>query len=181
MRIINSTYTKYILLFLFIFTSFWSVWMMRKAMFKLQAASGTSQMLDILPGINKNKVYTYLDSVGNEGRDVLVSIYQFEDFIFPLAYGPFSFLAILYFLGKVYPHKKGLLLIALLSLLGVCLDYIENFSIISIIRSYPNKVALAGMIGNITLVKWILAGLSGAAVMGSFILFMVKRKSLRNK
>lgn len=179
MRIVDSKYTKYILLFFFVFTGFWSAWMMRKAMVNLQTSSGTSQMLDILPGANNNKVYSYLDSVGNEGRDVLVSIYQFEDFIFPMAYGPFLFLAILYFIGKTYPQKKGLLLLALLPVLGVCVDYIENFSIISIIRSYPNRISLASMIGNVTLVKWILSGLSGTAMIGSFILFMLNRKAIK--
>ncbi len=179
MRIVNSKYTKYILIFFFVFTGFWSSWMMRKAMFKLKTAAGTSQMLDLLPGVDSKKVYNYLDSAGNDGREVLVSIYQFEDFIFPMAYGPFLFLAILYFIGKSYPQKKSLLLLSLFPLLGVCVDYIENFSIISIIRSYPNRVSLADMIGSITLIKWILSGLSGAAMMGSFILFMVKRKTIK--
>lgn len=181
MRIVNSKYTKYILLFFFALTIFWGSWIMRKAMVNLQTSSGTSQMLDLLPAADDNQVYSYLDSVGNDGRNVLVGIYQFEDFIFPMAYGPFLFLAILYFIGKAYPHNKGLLLLAILPILGVGVDYMENFSIISIIRSYPNKVSLAGMIGTITLVKWILAGSSGAAMIGSFVLFMVKRKAIRNK
>lgn len=125
-------------------------------------------------------IYQYLDSAGENGRKELVSIYKFEDLIFPMIYGPFFFLAIVYYLRKSFPQKKYLLLLSLIPVLMVCFDYIENFSLIRIIKAYPNQIpSIATILGKITLTKWILGLISGILVLSSFSIFIRRKYFLK--
>ncbi len=175
MRFLDSKYIKPILLFSFAFTLVWSGWFMRRALDRLSKVTGSSEMVDTQPTSTPGKVYDYLDRCGEEGRDVLVSIYRFEDFIFPFAYGPFFFLGIVWFLRKGFPNRKYLLWLAVVPLLGVCFDYAENFSMIRIIGSFPEKITSASMVGVYTLLKWILLVPSTLLLGISFLLFLRNR------
>lgn len=175
MRLLDSKYFSYILFSWFVFTGIWSGVMMQNAMNKLVKASDSKDMLDLQPNGTSESVYHYLDRTGEAGRTVLKGIYTFEDFVFPMAYGPFLFLAIAYFFHKRFPNKKYLLWFSAFPVLGVCFDYVENFSIINIIDSYPQQISSAGMLGKITLMKWITAGASVLLLVVSFSLFVAKR------
>lgn len=175
MRFLQSKYSTYVLFIWFAFTGIWSGVMMQNAMKSLKKASRSADMLDLKPNGTSASVYHYLDRTGDEGRKVLVGIYQFEDFIFPMAYGPFLILAIAYFFFKSFPNKKYLCWLCIVPVLGVCFDYIENFSIIHIIESYPQQISTASILGKITLAKWITAGASGLLLIISLVFFITKR------
>ncbi len=176
MKILDSKYSRYILFLLFIFTLIWSVLIMPLALRKVAHATGSSTMLDTQPTSEPTGTYQYLERVGEEGRQVLLSIYQFEDFVFPIAYGSFFFFAIAYWLRKSFPDKRFLLLLSCIPLLMVYFDFAENFTIVRLINHYPNQLtSTAKTLGTYTLVKWILGLISGGIFIGSFLIFVVKK------
>lgn len=180
MKLIDSKFFKYLLLFFFVFTLVWAGFMM-VGIQKFSDAAGTGLMLDTQPGVTANDVYQYMDRIGEDGRKTLISFYHFEDFVFPIAYGLFFFLAINYYLRKCFPKKKALLLLSLFSFFMVACDYTENFSIINIAESYPNKIPVVNYIGTITLVKWLVGLVCGICMIVPFGIFVWRKYIMKTK
>lgn len=175
MKVSNSKYLKFTLLFFLVFTLGWSLGFMLPVTNQFKHASRGMQMLDLNPQWNELQVKTYLQDAGAEGRLILASIYKKEDFIFPLAYGPFLMLAMIWYSRKLELSSKRTWLWVLLPLTMMAFDYWENFSILHLLQVYPQTAAVGGYLYIITLVKWGLGGICGITLTTLLCWFLFKK------
>jgi hypothetical protein len=167
----SSVSNKYLgigVIVFFIFTVGWSLGMMLPSINKFAKANDSREMMDLSPKNSPAAVYEYMDKTTPEGREELKTIYSFEDFVFPMAYGPFILLTLLFFHKKAMGRKKMFWICFVVPVVMVTCDYLENFSILQVIENYPNKIAVAERIGMFTSLKWAM-GLSSALILGTML------------
>ncbi len=99
-------------------------------------ASKKVQVLDTRFSYTKNEVLQLFKDLKIEGKEKVKFISGVVDMIYPLIYGILLFLL----MSKVtsYFSNKKLKIICLLPLIGMLFDYVENFSVLNMLNSYPN-------------------------------------------
>ncbi|WP_196885436.1 hypothetical protein [Aureivirga sp. CE67] len=126
-------------------------------------------ILDALFDYGKSDVDNLLEAMGEEGRKTYLFMSGIIDSVYPLIYG-FLFFFIILNLTKKMENKAYLL--AVLPIIAVFFDYIENKYIIKLINKYPNytshDVEITSML---TQGKWIFVFLSVVTIL---ILFLTK-------
>ena len=176
MKTLRPFYFKYFLLISFLFTLIWAIWVMPAVSHRLKQAAGFDEMLDTTPQPRASKVYQYVDNIGEGGRKVLLEMYQFQDLIFPLAYGSFLFLLIAWLHKKCFPGSKKTWILCLIPLLMVVFDYIENFSMVALIQAYPDQLpGIAGRLFWFSVTKWVLGLISGIVVVSTLCILVIKK------
>lgn len=180
MKLLNSPYSKWIVLLLFALTGFWGAVVMNQASHNLITATGSDELLDTQLNVSVETIYAYLNKVGNNGRSVLKSIYLFHDFLFPIIYGFFYIMAIAYFINQLSVNKKWMLL-TLIPLIMILADFVENFIIVQLINTFPiQNHGLASILGSITLIKWLLGIIAGLVLVTSILLVIIKKIKSRS-
>lgn len=94
--------------------------------------------LDIRFSYTVDEVINDFEKLGVEGRDLYKFIVGRIDMVYPIIYGLFFILVLAYLLKKVTNPDSKFILIALLPLLGMLFDYLENFNTLSLLNNYPN-------------------------------------------
>jgi arylsulfatase A-like enzyme len=111
-------------------------------------------VLDIRFSYNLETVQNLFDQYGTEGIAISKKLHYLIDMLYPLFYGGFLALFLIYLMGK---H----IWVGWLPLIGVVLDVAENLSILSLLNQYPNLTENMVQISSFfTLGKWITLGIS---------------------
>jgi hypothetical protein len=160
MKILQSKYFAYLVLFSFALFLFWSFGPMKTIEKKLVNATGSKEMLDLKPAGSPDEVHGYVNKIGPSGRTVLKEMYTYQDFIYPICYGSFFTMALLFFISRVAPKNRKMLLLAVFPVLMMIADYVENSSILEIIEQPSSTTSAAFYLGTITTIKWILGVIS---------------------
>jgi len=176
----TNKYLGYGAVFFLIFTLFWSLCMMLPAISKFVKANGSKEMMDVSPKINSEEVYAYMNTTTPEGRIELKTIYRFQDFVSPMAYGPFILITLFFFHRRFLPGKKRFWAIILVPIVMVICDYCENFSILSVIESYPKKTPISDWIGIFTRLKWAM-GICSALMFITILWIGTLKKKLKKE
>jgi hypothetical protein len=180
----NPSLNRYVgfsaILFL-IFTLCWSAFMMLPAIDQFYKTDGLDLMFDSVIGLTGTDINNLLNATTPKGRKILVSIYRFEDFVFPMIYGPFLCTAIFYSIRKKFPTHKIYLLLLLSPFIMVLFDYLENFSIIHVVECYPTQAPMANFIGIFTTIKMILGLICILMILIPLTSLVVKKFRMQEK
>ncbi len=128
------------------------------------------QVLDTRFSYIKKDVLQLFKDLKIEGKEKVKFVSGVVDMIYPLIYGILLFLL----MTKVtsYFSNKRLKIICLLPLIGMLFDYVENFSILNMLNSYPvisdTQVFISS---SATSLKWLFLYTS---ILLIFVLIMIK-------
>ena len=82
-------------------------------------------------------VHKAFEKLGVAGRSLYRSVVGGIDMVYPLVYGLLFILVLANLLKKTIDPGSRFMLLALLPLLGVGCDYLENINTLSLLRDYP--------------------------------------------
>ena len=141
-KILQSTSTWKYILPLFILFCGVTFYIFPKYQSQLREIAGEEvKPLDTRFSYTLEEVVSDFEKLGVEGRHVYQFIVGRIDMIFPVIYGLFFILTLAYLLKKITPPHSKWMLIALLPVLGMLFDYLENFNTLSLLKNYPDLSA----------------------------------------
>jgi hypothetical protein len=133
---------------------------------KMKFFTGPYTIFDLRTGYSVIDVITYFDFIGEEGLYTYRSILLWEDLFFPLTNGLLYSLAIIYFFKRSFINIPQLGLLGIFPFISMIFDYLENFSIVNLIDTYPDiNATTVALASSFTLLKW------GFMILGLMILF----------
>lgn len=138
---------------------------------KMEGGNTRIQLLDAMFNYTPQMAYAQIEAYGVSGRTICVFSTLILDSLFPLLYGAFMSL-ILVFLFRATKYR----MLILLPLLVILVDYIENTHIAFLLIFFPKQLPMVVYSSNIaTLTKWVLIGLVFMSI--SFGFFLRNRKN----
>lgn len=141
-------------------------------------ATGSERSPDTSFFYTADDVYEIAKEYGPEGRSYYIKSRVTFDVVWPISYGLFLTAALSLLLSKVSYRLKWLERLNLLPILGVALDYLENFATATAMSIYPKTIFLASLAPYFTVLKWSCIYASfGIAVVGVPIVLILKLKS----
>jgi hypothetical protein len=118
----------------------------------------------------QDDAYNALTDFGPEGRK-RYALLEVVDLAYPVAYGSFFALGIIYAFRRLFGRGNAAQLLALLALAGWLADWLENSSVLTMIAVYPNKLpALGQFLSFDSPIKWLLDILAGTLAIIGLIL-----------
>lgn len=116
----------------------------------VMSKAGGMKLLDMMPmGYTFEYVSSLMVALGTEGRFAYM-FYQIPfDMIYPGLFGITWSLVFVYFLKKAGKHASWLFLIAFIPFISAIADYLENFSIITILSTWPDTSVFVADVANI--------------------------------
>lgn len=124
---------------LFILTNVVYLFMLLVTIPKTMKFSNGIKLLDMLPtGYNLDYVNKLFRTLGENGREVYLTIQIPVDMIYPLLFGLNYALLLAYFLKKINKLKSPFTYLSLLPVIAGIADYLENIGIITMLNSYPD-------------------------------------------
>ena len=123
---------------LFILTNVVYVLMLTVTIPRTMSHSNELKLLDMMPtGYDMNYVRELFDSLGEIGRGTYLTNQIPLDMIYPLLFGLSYCLLLAYFLKKLKKFKSPYFYLCLWPIIAGIADYLENFGIIIMLKSYP--------------------------------------------
>ena len=105
-----------------------------------KAANEKVRILDARFSYNFEQVNSLFAKMGSEGRETYHFIVANVDMVYPLVYGLFFILSIASLLKKIFPGRPNTLPVALIPLIAVVFDYLENFNTLKMLGNFPNII-----------------------------------------
>ena len=138
-KFINVNISGKKVLGLFILTNAVYVFMLTVTIPKTMGFSNGMKLLDMMPtGYNLNYVNELFNSLGEIGRGTYLTNQIPVDMIYPLLFALTYCLLLAYFLKKLNKLNAPFTYLCLLPIIAGIADYLENFGIIAMLKSYPN-------------------------------------------
>jgi hypothetical protein len=129
---------------LFILTNAVYVFMLTVTIPKTLGFSNGMKLLDMMPtGYDLNYVSELFNSLGEIGRGTYLINQIPVDMIYPLLFGLTYCLLLAYFLKKLNKLNVPFSYLCLLPIIAGIADYLENFGIIAMLKSYPELTEIA--------------------------------------
>jgi len=123
---------------LFILTNIVYAFMLTVTIPKTIKFSNGMKLLDMMPtGYDLNYVNKLFSSLGENGRGTYLTNQIPVDMIYPLLFGLSYCLLLAYFLKKLNKLNSSYIYLCLLPIIAGIADYLENFGIITMLKSYP--------------------------------------------
>jgi hypothetical protein len=143
-KIIEKNISGKKVLGLFILTNVVYLFMLLVTIPKTMKFSNGMKLLDMMPtGYDLNYVNRLFNSLGEKGRESYLTSQIPVDMIYPLLFGLTYCLLLAYFLNKLNKLYLPFTYLSLLPIIAGIADYMENFGIISMLKSYPDINAMA--------------------------------------
>ncbi len=138
-KFINSNISGKKVLGLFILTNAVYMFMLTVTIPKTMGFSNGMKLLDMMPtGYNLNYVNELFNSLGEIGRGTYLTNQIPVDMVYPLLFGLTYCLLLAYFLKKLNKLIAPYTYLCLLPIIAGIADYLENFGIIAMLKSYPD-------------------------------------------
>jgi len=138
-KILESNISARKVLVLFIFTNLIYVFMLTITIPITMEFSNGMKLLDMMPtGYSIDYIQTLFGTLGENGRAVYLFRQLPIDMIYPFFFGIGYALLIAYFLKKLDKLYSPYIYLSLLPLIAGFFDYLENFGIIAMLKSYPD-------------------------------------------
>jgi len=150
----NSRSFKWILRLCLASTIIWSLIVMPIGIYQFSQKQGDPTMLDLKPGWSGEKVTGYIQSLQPDAKPELFKMYTIYDRIYPILYGSFFIIALIYYRKGFNNYHKWVAFIFPWPILMVAADYIENQCILQLLGENPDPL-IADNLGMITAIKWI--------------------------
>lgn len=138
---------------------------------QIESAAQGLKCFDMRFGYTYQEAVQFLKALSAEGKDIYLTRQLPLDFVYPLAYG--SFFALLF---TALRGKKSSL--NFLPLLLMAADYIENVSILQMLRHDPSYLtnAQVSIASGATIVKTVLMYLCFLVIIVLLIMYLARRK-----
>lgn len=129
---------------LFILTNFVYTFMLIVTIPKTMEFSNGMRLLDMIPtGYDLNYVSELFSALGENGRKTYLSNQIPVDMVYPLLFALTYCLLLAYFLKKLDKLNAPYTYLCLLPIIAGIADYLENFGIITMLKSYPDLTEIA--------------------------------------
>ena len=129
---------------LFILTNIVYVFMLTVTIPLTMNFSNGMELLDMIPtGYDLNYVSELFSSLGENGRKTYLTNQIPVDMVYPLLFGLTYCLLLAYFLKKLNKLNAPYTYLCLLPIIARIADYLENFGIITMLKSYPDLTEFA--------------------------------------
>lgn len=136
----------------------------------IDGSNARIQILDTMLNYSQEEAYEQIKAYGETGRTVCVFTTLILDSLFPLFYGSFMSL-ILVFLFQATQYR----MLIIMPLLILLVDYVENTHLAFLVINFPEELPHVVYWANlVTITKWTLVGLVLMAI--SFGFFLRNRK-----
>ncbi len=148
----------------------------------LLAHSNGWKILDMMSkGYDFEYVKDLFEKLGVEGRNAYLYQQIPLDLIFPLLYGPGSFLLMVYLFKKIDVKNAKVYYLCLVPVVGAVFDYFENFGTIRLLNNYPDiSSSFVQMNSFFTILKSGFITLFFIILIITFLVFLFKKvKALR--
>jgi hypothetical protein len=143
-KFINGSILGKTVLGLFILTNAVYVFMLTVTIPKTMGFSNGMKLLDMMPtGYDLNYVSELFNSLGEIGRRTYLTNQIPVDMIYPLLFGLTYSLLLAFFLKKLNKLNVPFTYLCLLPIIAGIADYLENFGIIAMLKSYPELTETA--------------------------------------
>ena len=137
-KFINRNISGKKVLGLFILTNAVYLFMLTVTIPKTMEFSNGMKLLDMMPaGYDLNYVNELFNSLGEIGRKTYLTNQIPVDMIYPLLFGLTYCLLLAYFLKKLNKLNSPFIYLCLIPIIAGIADYLENFGIIKMLKSYP--------------------------------------------
>ena len=115
-----------------------------------------AQPIDLeIPTYSAERAHEMVEGYGEEGRALYKKIEMTADVIYPLLYGFAFALVITFLMKKAASGQEWTKWLALLPLIAMSADFIENFFIINLLNQFPQQPnQIAEMAAIFSLIKW---------------------------
>jgi hypothetical protein len=144
---------------------------------KVMSFSGGMILPDMMPiGSNAKYINSLLNTLGEEGRNAYLFRQLPMDMIYPTLFAASWCLVLAWFINKLGKLDGPLFYLCLIPLAGGFFDYLENFGIILILKTYPDNADELTLITNyFTIAKSFLTTLFFIILIILVVLFVVKK------
>jgi hypothetical protein len=159
------------------------IFILPKAQRTLELASGKPGyiQLDLRPGFSPDQAWEALNALGETGRQQYRFFEAFFDIIYPLIYGIFFAMMIVFLFRQVGGRLSRMTAVAWFPLVGMVADWLENIGIIRLIDAFPERAdgwaKFASIAGQ---VKWFFSGVALLYIMvglGAWGWAVIKQRS----
>ena len=135
-------------------------------------------------GYTPEQAFQVMTTYGEAGRRVYAFLLLTSDLVFPFLYGSFLFLSI-----RGASRRAGISMLwanglASFGFIATCCDWLENFSLLILIKMYPTQsIGVARMASIFTVTKFLSSGASVIilAALGIYIFFGAPRRGEATK
>ena len=128
-----------------------------------------ARMIDTSFVTDGTAIYEIIDNYDADLRQAYIWGAVTLDLVFPVIY----FMLFSFLLFAVWKNAK----LAIIPLLQMIFDYLENASVVTMLSVWPNKLEwLASVTVVFSLIKWALAGVTTLIIIIGGIRFIIKRK-----
>lgn len=135
---------------LFILTNAVYLFMLSVTIPKTMGLTHGMKLLDMMPtGYDFNYVKALFNVLGDGGRELYLTRQLPVDMIYPLLFGLTYCLLLAYFLNKINKLNTPFRYLCLIPIVAGIADYMENFGIIVLLKSYPNLTETAAQTTNL--------------------------------
>lgn len=135
--------------------------------------------LDLQFDYTPSTAYQTLYNMGEVGRKYYFWGEVTIDVLYPMIYGFLFSLIILWLFRKIGETKPTWQRLALVPLLAMGMDFLENIAIVSLIRIFPNQSPAfdqwAFAAESFGAIKWASAGIAGVSILFLFAIWGAKR------
>ena len=129
---------------LFILTNAVYLFMLSVTIPKTMGFANGMKLLDMMPtGYDLNYVKALFNALGDGGRELYLTRQLPVDMIYPLLFGLTYCLLLAYFLNKINKLNSPFRYLCLIPVVAGIADYMENFGIMALLKSYPNLTEMA--------------------------------------
>lgn len=136
---------------------------------RIEQASEGAGLLDMRIYYSPGEAYALLERLGPEGRSLYRQMLLSFDALFPALYATTFVLIIAAIFRPLRKRHPVLRIMALLPLAAGLFDWSENGAVLAMLFQYPETGSAAAFAGFLTLTKWILIGLTLAAVLAGIV------------
>ncbi len=148
-KFINGNISGKKVLGLFILTNAVYLYMLTVTIPKTMGFSDGMKLLDMIPtGYDLNYVSELFNSLGEIGRETYLTNQIPVDMIYPLLFGLTYCLLLAYFLKKLNKLNTPFTYLCIIPIIAGIADYLENFGIIVMLKSYPDLTEIAAKTTN---------------------------------
>lgn len=171
------------ILFLFLITNLIYVAMLLVTIPVVKTYAGGMELLDMMPGgYDSNYVYQLLKTLGKDGRDAYLYRQIPLDLLYPGLFGITYCLIIGWFLKQIGKLNAPWTWLCWFPVIGGAFDYFENFGVITLLTSYPDRSdLLAGVTSFFSVTKAVASSLGMTAVVVLAIAFLIRKLTNRQR
>lgn len=128
--------------------------------------AGGAGPLDLLFFYTPQQAYEQIAAYGPDGRAAYRLTQLTADVLFPLVYSLFFGLLLSWLFQRGFPAEAGIQRWNVIPLGAFLFDYLENFSIVTLLTIYPAApIGLAWVTAVFTMMKWCFVGISFGLVL----------------